>query len=60
MENLWAVEHSNIQDCFHIGTIEKILAMNINNFLTKGISDYQILFIGTYEECNNFIKKKSK
>ena len=60
MENLWGVEHSNTQNCFHIDTIEKILAMNLNNYLCGGCIDYQLLFIGTYEECDNFIKKITK
>ena len=54
---LWAVEHSNMQDCFHIDTIENILKINNNNLKNKGNSDYQIIFLGTYEDCNKYIKK---
>ena len=56
MENTFVVEHSNEQNCFNIEEINQVLKINLNNLLEHGNSDYQILFIGTYDECEKFIE----
>ena len=54
---MWVVEHSNKQNCYHIDNLERVLEININNLRNNGESDYQIICLGTYEECEKFVNK---
>lgn len=51
---LYALEYSTIQDCFHLDTLQNTLETNLNACLNKSNNDYQIIFIGTSSECKEF------
>ena len=57
---LWAVEYSNSQNCFNIALLTDILDINLTNYLSKNGSDYQILFIGSRDECVQFVNEMQK
>lgn len=52
MKNKYVVEYSVSQDCFHVCTLEESLKLNFENAKLKKSNDYQILYIGGYEECS--------
>lgn len=54
---MWAVEYSVKQNAYNIDLVNKILEINIQNAIYNKTSDYQILFIGTYEECCTIYKE---
>ena len=57
MENeIYVVEHSNKQKCFNIETLKNVLKLNIKNVYEPFDSDYQIIYIGNYTKCKDFIK----
>lgn len=52
----WVVEYSSQQDCFNITTLDNALEINIRNAYKKTNNDFQMLFIGSYEQCTMFIR----
>ena len=56
-KGLWALEYSTIQKCFHLDTLHNLLTKNINACLNDNNNDYQIVFIGTQQECEKFSKE---
>lgn len=57
---IWVIEHSNIQNCFHVDLLTKVLENNTKNMYEKGASDYQIIYYGTRAECDNYLLKLLK
>ena len=55
--NSWVVEHSNKQNCYHIDLFINTIKNNLKNIYEPYDSDYQIIFMGTYDECKQFIEK---
>ena len=55
-KGFWALEYSTEQKCFNLDTLYNLLQKNIRACLNDNNNDYQIIFIGTYEECNDFLK----
>lgn len=45
MKELWTVEWSGSQKCFHVDPLEKTIAANLTAFLEHRSNDYQILAI---------------
>ena len=56
-DNLYFLEYSFSQKCFHIEEITVDLERNMEVFKMKLPNDYYVLFIGTEEECDNFYEK---
>lgn len=59
----YAAEYSGSQNCFHVDSLDRALAMNRSNALDKRSNDYQILAITkTMDEaqayCKEFRKKQ--
>lgn len=59
-EKLWVAEHSNKQNCYNIDKLNSVIDKNIANVLEQGENDYQIIFIGSYDECNTMINELKK
>lgn len=57
IDNLWALEYSAKQDCFNIDHLEDILLNNLSACYSKFSNDYQIILIGTEQECRNFCEQ---
>lgn len=45
MKELWTVEWSGSQQCFHVDTLEKTLSQNLQAYAEGRVNDYQILGI---------------
>lgn len=54
--NLWCAEYSKTQDCYNIEILDNILQRNIQNTIRKANNDYQIIEIGSYNKCQEFIE----
>ena len=52
---LYCAEYSKSQDCFNIDTYDNILKRNVQNTLRKTNNDFQIIELGSYDKCNDFI-----
>lgn len=56
MEKTYVAEYSASQDCFNIDLLDTILQKNNQHARAKESNDYQILYIGSYDNCELFIK----
>lgn len=56
----WTLEYSTEQNCFHIDLLERTLKTNLEASLEKRNNDYQIVFIGSEEECRELYYKLKK
>ena len=56
-KDIWTLEYSTKQNSFHIDLLEKTLETNLNATLEKRNNDYQIIFIGSEEKCEEICKK---
>jgi len=52
---LYTLEYSTIQDSYHIDLLEKTLEINLKASINKKNNDYQIIYIGTEEDCMKFL-----
>jgi hypothetical protein len=61
MENLWTVEWSQSQQCFHIDALQKTITRNIAAFMHNRSNDYQLLYIAkSQEKASEAIAKLEK
>lgn len=51
-EGLWCLEYSTEQNCFHVDLLERTLETNLKACLNKNNNDYQIVFIGSRDDCS--------
>lgn len=55
---LYFLEVSGSQQCFHIGELTELVAKNLRAFVNQRIAlDYVPIFIGTREECSRAADK---
>lgn len=59
-KGLWALEYSTEQKCFHLDTLSRILKLNATNCLNESNNDYQVIFVGTREQCCKFSEEMRK
>ena len=55
-KNLWSLEYSTEQNCYHVDLLEETLKKNLNACLLKNGNDYQIIYIGSQKDCNIMYK----
>jgi hypothetical protein len=61
MKEIWVVEYSKTQDCFHISTITESVITNLIAFYEKTNNDFQIISLAhTYEGAREIANQLSK
>lgn len=54
---LWSVEWSDSQECFHIDWLKKIIGKNLECFLEQRKSDWVLLSVfNSHKEAHDFVK----
>lgn len=56
VEELYVVEYSSTQHCLNYNLLGYTLNKNLENAKSNKTNDYQIVYIGTLEMCETFIK----
>ena len=58
MEDLWVLEWSKKQNCFHVQRAEWLCTKNFNYFLQdEALNDYHVIFVGSREEVDKIADK---
>ena len=58
---IYTVEYSASQNCFHVDTLENVILMNIANCASKNSVDYQIIALcDSYEQAMESCRKFKK
>ena len=56
-ELIYVVEYSIEQQCWNISRLDDILRINLDMVKRKVSNDYKMIYIGTYEQCEIFIRE---
>jgi len=56
-DDIWVLEWSNQQRCFHRSSLSESLGNNIENMIENRGVDYQVVAIGTYEQISDASEK---
>lgn len=54
---MYCLEYSRKQNAYHIDLLYKTAEMNLVNLIRGKSNDYQIIYLGTYDQCNDAYKK---
>lgn len=58
MQELWTVEYSVEQKCFHIDTLDSTIKNNIQSIVEGKTTSYMLIFIcATHEEAKEYVEK---